>query len=528
MTDRPWLFGSFFLGGFECAAHLTADGRRVNQVAHGQHDSQAAADYALCRAAGIRAVREAANWPFVDRAGVLDLDGVRHLARLGRAAGLTLIWDLLHYGYPDDLDPFHAAFTQRFAAYAGAVARVVRAETPGPTYYTPINEISYTAWAADVGHMAPCIPGCAPALRRVLAAAAIAATNAIWDADPAARMVSVEPLVRQHAPPGRPELQAQVDAFNRRGVTEVFDLLAGRQAPELGGSRRHLGIPGVNYYSGNQWIIATPETPQRFLGWDDAAWLPLSDMLADLEARYGGPVLIAENGAIGETRPGWLAHLAGEAEHALARGVDLQGICWYPIVSPPDWEDPTAFFEGGLFDVEPQPDGRLERAISVPTAIALRQAQVRLDPANLPAIPLPPAPGARSEPPLQFARPLERARLGAASFSYQTLFSGDVLQADLYGLEPGFSVPAHRHAATEHVLLVIEGEVDVRIGERWIALRPGEIVLVPAGLPHGLHNASTRRAIVQQISAPKAWDARFGGPHPSDLRAEPLAPDAAD
>jgi hypothetical protein len=34
---------------------------------------------------------------------------------------------------------------------------------------------------------------------------------------------------------------------------------------------------------------------------------------------------------------------------------------------------------------------------------------------------------------------------------------------------------------------------------------------------HGIHNASTERVIVQQVSSPKPWDARFGGPRPSDV-----------
>src|SRR5438874_10243934 len=122
MATTPWLFGSFFLGGFECSTHLTVEGHRLDVVAATQHDTQAASDYALCRSVGLRAVREAARWPILDQGGHLDLAGVRQLAVLGRDMGLTQIWDLMHYGYPDDLDPFTPAFVARFAAYARAVA----------------------------------------------------------------------------------------------------------------------------------------------------------------------------------------------------------------------------------------------------------------------------------------------------------------------------------------------------------------------------------------------------------------------
>jgi hypothetical protein len=98
-------------------------------IATTQHDTQAAADYALCRASGIRAVRESARWPIFDRAGTLHMDGVKQLARLGQEAGVTLVWDLMHYGYPDDLDPFSPEFTQRFVAFARTVATIVREES---------------------------------------------------------------------------------------------------------------------------------------------------------------------------------------------------------------------------------------------------------------------------------------------------------------------------------------------------------------------------------------------------------------
>ncbi|MDQ3812200.1 MAG: hypothetical protein M3336_18115, partial [Chloroflexota bacterium] len=120
---------------------------------------QAGQDYAYCRALGMLAVRESARWPLIDRGGSYELDGVRALARLARTAGLTQIWGLMHYGYPLDVDPFSIEFVERFRRYAAAVAAVVRHESVGPTYFAPINEISFQAWGADAGHLAPHAPG---------------------------------------------------------------------------------------------------------------------------------------------------------------------------------------------------------------------------------------------------------------------------------------------------------------------------------------------------------------------------------
>jgi mannose-6-phosphate isomerase-like protein (cupin superfamily) len=518
---RRGLFPSFFLGGFECADHRTPEGARLDVVAATQHDVLAGEDYALCRAAGLRAVREAARWPRVDRGGALDLGEVRRLARLGRAAGLVQIWDLMHYGYPDDLDPLAdaAGFVARFAAYAGAVAAAVRAETDGPLFVTPVNEPSYCAWAGgEVAYLAPFGRGRGGAYKRVLVRAALAAAEAVWAVDPAARMISVDPLVRVHAPAHRPDLRADAERFNRETVFEAFDLLAGRREPGLGGSRAHLGVVGLNYYAENQWTLPAAGAPQRFLAWDDPASIPLSDLLAEVETRYGGPLLLAETGAAGEGRPAWLAHLTGEVGRALARGVDLRGVCWYPVVTSPDWEDPTAFFDGGLFDVAPRPDGRLVRVLARPVAAALRAAQAALDPANAPvAPPAPgmPAPAARPARAPAVFRPAARVRAKADNFSYQTLAAGEALVVEAYAFEPGAGLTPHRHPETEHVLTALTGAGFVRVGRREVPLRAGESLLVPAGVAHGLRNPGQERLVVQQVSSPKPWDARFAGPHPS-------------
>lgn len=520
-AHTPWLFGSFFLGGFECSTHRTTEGDRLDSVAVSQHDHQASADYALCRAAGIRAVREAARWPIIDRGGAVDLEDVRRLARLGQAAELTQIWDLMHYGYPDDLDPFEEpeSFIARFAAYVRMVATMVRAETTGSTYYTPINEISYFAWAAgEVGYMAPFGQGRGAELKRTLVRASIAATNALWEVDPGARIVNVDPLVRLHAPAGRPDLQAEADHFNQHVVTEGFDLLAGRREPALGGSRAHLGIVALNYYSYNQWTMPTPQSPQRFLDAHDPRWASLSDLLHELHSRYGGPLLIGETGAPADERPGWLRHLAQEAQRALALGVDLQGICWYPIVTTPDWEDTTAFFDGGLFDIVPQSDGRLARVPSRPALSALRAAQTVLDRENLPKEPLEPAAPARLVPAVQVIQPLALARSKADNFSCQTLVTGASLLAQLYSFGSGAWVGAHQHPATEHILTVLAGAARVGIGERWLSLSQGHTLLVPAAVYHSIHNDGTEPLVVQQVSAPKPWDARFQGPAPTPER----------
>jgi hypothetical protein len=78
------------------------------------------------------------------------------LLRAARGASLQFIWDICHYGWPDDLDVSSAAFVRRFAALAGAVTGLLVEETGEIPFLAPINEISFLAWAAgEMGYIYP-------------------------------------------------------------------------------------------------------------------------------------------------------------------------------------------------------------------------------------------------------------------------------------------------------------------------------------------------------------------------------------
>src|SRR4051812_22543987 len=101
---------------------------------------------------------------------------------------MQVIWDLCHYGWPDDLNIWSADFVSRFARFGASAARVIGDATDGPTFYCPVNEISFWAWAGgEVGRFNPGCTGCGAALKRQLVRAAIAAMEAIRKIDPRAR-----------------------------------------------------------------------------------------------------------------------------------------------------------------------------------------------------------------------------------------------------------------------------------------------------------------------------------------------------
>lgn len=56
--------------------------------------------------------------------------------------------------------------------------------------------------------------------------------------------------------------------------------------------------------------------------------------------------------------------------------------------------------------------------------------------------------------------------------------------------EPGTTVPRHTHEHTEQVMVVVEGDVTLTIGDETRTLGPGDVAVVNRGVEHELHSAS--------------------------------------
>src|SRR5688572_22696676 len=172
-----------------------------------QHDRQASSDYELLRSFNIRTVRDGTCWPLIERAGMFDFSSLAPMLEAANKHGMQVIWNAFHYGFPDDVDIVSASFVDRFARYCTALARYIDNYTDRVPFYTPINEISFLAWAAgDVGYIHPFGTGRGGELKRQLIRAAIAGIEAIWQVNPQARIVQVEPVIHVIAPRDRPDL----------------------------------------------------------------------------------------------------------------------------------------------------------------------------------------------------------------------------------------------------------------------------------------------------------------------------------
>jgi hypothetical protein len=364
------LFRSFFMGGFECSTHRLASGKRLDLVKSTRHDEFAASDYGLLQQYGILTAREGLRWHLIEtRPGKFDFSSAMPLVRAARETGVQIIWDLWHYGWPDDLDVFSAEFIGRFTAFARAAAALLSERLEGTLFISPINEISFFSWAgAEAAVFNPFAKHRGAEMKRQLVRATIEAITAMREVNPAIRFCQVDPIINVTSGKGHEQNGLVAEAY-RQTQFEAWDMISGRAAPELGGNASFLDIIGVNYYIHNQW--AHPGGHGSMLVPSDPRYRHVRDMLAELYARYRRPIFIAETGIEDETRPIWLRYIANEVYGAMISGVPIEGLCLYPILNHPGWDDDRHCYNG-MFDYA---DATGHREVYQPLAEELARQQ---------------------------------------------------------------------------------------------------------------------------------------------------------
>lgn len=253
---RAALFEEFFLGGFECSCQRLEDGRRLDLLASTRHDEFADADFQRLRRAGMTACRDGLSWVKVERRpGRFDFSSLLPKLEAAQRREVRVIWDLMHFGWPDDLDVFSGEFPRRLGLYAAAFARAHAEACAAPPMVTPINEMSYLAWAGgDVRCLFPFCAARGVELKAQLVRATIEAIEAIREVSPGARFLQPEPLMTLVPEPEHPLTWRRVESDNLLQY-QAWDMLSGRVWPSLGGHPRYLDVIGVNFYPDNQFTL---------------------------------------------------------------------------------------------------------------------------------------------------------------------------------------------------------------------------------------------------------------------------------
>jgi len=342
------IFNTFFMGGFECADHVNRSGDRINLLKETQHDFRVVEDYEALAEIGIKTVREGICWSEVETSpGVFDFSEVYNRMQAAEEFGIQQIWDLIHFGYPDGIYPTHPHFCDRFTALCYAFANFYDDNSQQELYVVPINEISFLSWhSGDVRGTVPFAVNNGWDIKYHLCKAAISGIQALKAVDPNCVIILVEPLIKIHG--NANENPDHLQELNDHQF-QAMDIIAGRMCPELGGHEDFLDILGFNYYWNCQWQVN--DAP---LEWPDVMNLrtPLSDLLQMAYDRYQKPIFLSETGHIGSGRIEWIEEIIAECHIARNNGVDLNGVCIYPVTDRPDWDNLSSYSNCGIWDLD--------------------------------------------------------------------------------------------------------------------------------------------------------------------------------
>lgn len=328
------IFQSYLMGGFECSTHRYVDGKQVDVITASRHDVFAEKDYQRLLDFGIRTARDGTRWHLIEKTPFqYDWTSVLKQIRAARKTGIQVIWDLFHYGYPHDLDIFSSEFIGRFSAYAENFVKLLLSEGETKPLICLVNEISFFGWAA--GEVEMFYPFCrhrGDEIKRQLVKASIVAAAKIKSIAPETILIQTDPVVRV-LPLEKHYIEEAKNVHNAQ--FHALDMLLGRTEPEIGGSENIIDFIGVNYYLQNQW--RHPSGERILLGEKD--YLPFSEILKSFYERYKKPLFIAETGIEDDLRPEWFRYICEEVRLAEKAGVPIFGICLYPIVNHPGWND---------------------------------------------------------------------------------------------------------------------------------------------------------------------------------------------
>ncbi len=329
------MFRTFLQAGFECSTHKRRNGERQDLLRSTGHDRFAKQDYERLRAFGIGTVRLGARWHLIEqRPGEYNFDSLSVFFDAAAETGTEILLDLLHFGWPDFVDVFSKSFADDFGRFVKAVARYVKGRGDCCRTFSPVNEISFLSWAGgEVAAMNPHATGRGGELKRSLARAAIVASEILLNELDRVRLFSPEPVIHIVGDPAIPGDEIEAENYTLAQF-EAWDMVSGRIAPELGGRSEYLDIIGVNFYERNEWVHNSTMLCRK-----DPRYRPFRKILEEVWNRYHRPMFVAETGTEDDARADWFNYVCDEVIAAHRLHIPIHGICLYPIVNHPGWDD---------------------------------------------------------------------------------------------------------------------------------------------------------------------------------------------
>lgn len=76
------------------------------------------------------------------------------------------------------------------------------------------------------------------------------------------------------------------------------------------------------------------------------------------------------------------------------------------------------------------------------------------------------------------------------------------LTVNVYRYEPGSEWEVHEHPEDQMTTVVIGGEIEFTVGGETVLLGPGQMALIPGGVPHGARNGD------EEVVAVNVWRRR--------------------
>lgn len=390
----------------------------VDELAMTGHYGRIAADLGLAAETGVTAIRYGLPWvllePERDRyQWALADEAVAALER----SGLSAVWDLVHFGCPSWLAG--GFLNPEYPVRVALFARELAARYPTIHRFTPFNEPYICAYFRGGNGTWPPYEQSFEGFVRLLIPLVEGVRRTI------AALHEVRPELEIWLNDGADEFRTALGSESlgqlARDLTSLrflsLDLLLGRATPDSASWRFlvahgadeiwlrqclekpcHIDVIGIDYYPGSEHEIFLPVGPKDPGDWgrrSDFAMRPqkepvgILNILRAFSERYRRPLYLAETSST-NFQEDWLQYCVSEVSQALAEGLPIVGLTWWPLFDHVDWDSGLTRLRGhvspsGLWHGVPAPTDREPG----PLVAAFRRAVLAGQPVSSGHLPFP-------------------------------------------------------------------------------------------------------------------------------------------